>query len=233
MASSLSRALDERLASDGASPLITFYDDATGERTELSATTLANWVSKTCGLIDSHGVMAGDDVGLWLPVHWQSAAILLACWRVGAVAVLAEEPVGLAFAQERRLDQAVNAADEVIGLALAPMAGRLHDLPFGAEDYAVEIPGHPDQWTASHPPPDSVALRDDQTWTADDLLARAVAIPHAGQRILTTASEWTLPSITDVLLGPLATGGSVVLVRNPDPAQAERRALTERATHQL
>ena len=33
-----------------ARPLVTFYDDATGERVELSVATYANWVAKTAGL---------------------------------------------------------------------------------------------------------------------------------------------------------------------------------------
>jgi uncharacterized protein (TIGR03089 family) len=36
---------------DPARPLVTHYDDATGERVELSATTLENWVSKTANLL--------------------------------------------------------------------------------------------------------------------------------------------------------------------------------------
>ena len=36
-------------------PFITFYDDATGERVELSVTTYANWVAKTASLLaDEH-----------------------------------------------------------------------------------------------------------------------------------------------------------------------------------
>ncbi|MGF7238961.1 MAG: hypothetical protein ACQSGP_29015, partial [Frankia sp.] len=50
-------ALARRLATDPARPMLTFYDDQTGERTELSATTLDNWVAKTANLLtDSLGV---------------------------------------------------------------------------------------------------------------------------------------------------------------------------------
>ena len=39
---------------------MTHYDDATGERVELSATTLENWVSKTANLLqDELGRTAG------------------------------------------------------------------------------------------------------------------------------------------------------------------------------
>ena len=43
--------LDEALRRDPARPLLTFYDDATGERTELSVATFANWVAKTANLL--------------------------------------------------------------------------------------------------------------------------------------------------------------------------------------
>ena len=43
--------LAEQLRRDPARPLVTFYDDATGERVELSVTTYANWVAKTAGLL--------------------------------------------------------------------------------------------------------------------------------------------------------------------------------------
>lgn len=230
----LSRLLDLRLAADPASPFITFYDDATGERVELSATTLANWVSKTSGLlVDSFGITPGERVGVWLPVHWQSAAILLACWRIGAEITLAEEAVGLAFAHAPMLDHARDVADDVVGLALAPMAGRLTDVPVGVVDYAVEIPGHPDRWTASHPTSDSPGLvTEDGSLTASDLTARASSFAHAGERILVTRSEWDGTSVVEALLGPLMTGGSVVLVRNPNPdADAmARRVAAERVT---
>src|SRR5579859_6537412 len=38
------------LEADPARPLITFYDDATGERVELSVKTFDNWVAKTANL---------------------------------------------------------------------------------------------------------------------------------------------------------------------------------------
>ena len=39
------------MASDASRPLLTYFDDATGERTELSAATLGNWIAKTANLV--------------------------------------------------------------------------------------------------------------------------------------------------------------------------------------
>ncbi len=41
-----SDVLTRQLRADSGRPLVTFYDDATGERVELSVTTYANWVAK-------------------------------------------------------------------------------------------------------------------------------------------------------------------------------------------
>ena len=74
------------LLRDPAGPLLTYYDDATGERTELSATSLANWVAKTANLLrDDLGTAPGDRVAVLLPAHWQAAAILLGAWTAAAV----------------------------------------------------------------------------------------------------------------------------------------------------
>src|SRR5690606_33707705 len=43
--------LSSALAADPGRPLVTFYDDATGERVELSVATFAYWVAKTANLL--------------------------------------------------------------------------------------------------------------------------------------------------------------------------------------
>ena len=45
------QVLGRRVERGGGDPLVTFYDEATGERVELSATTYANWVAKTASLL--------------------------------------------------------------------------------------------------------------------------------------------------------------------------------------
>ena len=73
--------LAARLQGDPGQPLVTAYDDTTGERTELSVTTYANWVSKTANLFtDELGLDAGDTVLLDLPSHWLVPVFLGAAW---------------------------------------------------------------------------------------------------------------------------------------------------------
>ena len=55
-ASTAATLLATALRDDPARPLLTFHDDATGERTELSVATFANWVAKTANLL-------ADDLG--------------------------------------------------------------------------------------------------------------------------------------------------------------------------
>src|SRR5439155_75514 len=72
------------VAADPTRPLLTWYDDATGERTELSGATLDNWVAKTANLlVDGCGLGPGDRAAVLLPPHWQTAAVLLGCWSAG------------------------------------------------------------------------------------------------------------------------------------------------------
>src|SRR5690242_18481044 len=67
-----------------ARPLVTFYDDATGERVELSVTTYANWVAKTAGLAQEElDAERGGLVLVDLPTHWLGAVWLGAAWSLG------------------------------------------------------------------------------------------------------------------------------------------------------
>ena len=73
--------LDAALRADPARPLLTYYDDATGERTELSVATFANWVAKSANLLrDDLDAQPGSTLAVALPVHWQAAVVLQSAW---------------------------------------------------------------------------------------------------------------------------------------------------------
>ncbi|MGI8576055.1 MAG: TIGR03089 family protein [Egibacteraceae bacterium] len=77
-----------RLAEEGSQPWLTYLDDATGERTELSHATFDNWVAKTANmLVEDAEVDHGNPVLVALDGHWALPIVLHACARVGAVAV--------------------------------------------------------------------------------------------------------------------------------------------------
>ncbi|WBB77387.1 TIGR03089 family protein [Micromonospora sp. WMMD882] len=95
MADDIARVFADAIASDPTRPLLTWYDDATGERTELSGATLANWVAKTGNLlVDDVAAGPGSVAGVLLPPHWQTAAVLLGCWSAGLTVAGTPGPAG-------------------------------------------------------------------------------------------------------------------------------------------
>ena len=76
--------LDVALRRDGARPLLTWYDDGSGERIELSVATAANWAAKTANyLVDELDLGPGDAIGLAPTTHWLSVVVLLGAWTAG------------------------------------------------------------------------------------------------------------------------------------------------------
>src|SRR3984885_2652344 len=104
------------LRADPVGPRITYYDDATGERIELSGVTLANWAAKTANLLrDELGAGPGSRVAVMLPAHWQTAAVLFGIWWIGAEVVLPTtdtDPADVALCTAARLDE----ADQAVGM---------------------------------------------------------------------------------------------------------------------
>jgi uncharacterized protein (TIGR03089 family) len=228
------------LLRDPAGPLLTYYDDATGERTELSATSLANWVAKTANLLrDDLGTSPGDRVAVLLPAHWQAAAILLGAWTAAAVVGTDPDGAAVAFTTADRVGEAA-AADEVFALSLAPLGrGFAEGPPAGARDYSVEVLTMADRWSG-RPVPDAVPAlaTGSSAVTAGDLveiaLRRAAELGLvAGDRVLST-QPWRSPTAwLDGLLVPLAAAASVVLVANPEHDRLTAKAEAERVTATL
>ena len=207
---------------DPAGPLFTFYDDATGERTELSATTIANWVAKTANLLrDDCEVEVGEEVAVLLSAHWQTAVVLLALWSIGA-RPSADIGDGLVVADEPALPQL--RPGRVLGLSLRPMNGRLVDAPAGVVDYAAEVLAAGDVLVGAQP---------SGAGETAEAVARAAELGLvAGDRVL-VAGAAGLADAADWLLAPLSAGASVVLCRHADPAALPARAVQERVTATL
>ncbi|MGK8522408.1 TIGR03089 family protein [Nocardia asteroides] len=223
--------LDPVLARDPAGPRVTYYDDATGARIELSGATLANWAAKTANLIrDEFGLSPGARVAVLLPAHWQTAAVLLGCWWAGAEVVLhQDEDADLALVTPDRLDDA--GVGEVAALSLDAMGAPVRDLPVGVTDFATSVRVHGDQFL---PRGAGVAL--DGMPVAEVLAeARKSAMRQGfteGDRVL-SSTPWDTPAeLIDGYLAVLAAGASLVQVVNPDPALRDRRVESERVTAQ-
>src|SRR5271156_7222252 len=159
------------LRADPVGPRITYYDDATGERIELSAVTLANWAAKTGNLLrDELGGGPASRVAVLLPAHWQTAAVLFGVWWIGADVVLdGREGIAadIALCTAERLDEAdATGAGEVAVLSLDAFGRPVPDLPIGVTDYATAVRVHGDQIVPEARPGPALAGR-----SVDEILA--------------------------------------------------------------
>ena len=236
-ASTFPQLLAEQVRLSGARPVVTFYDDATGERVELSAVTLANWVAKTAGVLqDELGLERGDTVLVDLPTHWLAPVWLGACWSTG-LAVTTDPGVDVALVVCGPDGVLRFAAGDrpVVALSLQPMGRRFTEpLPPGVLDFGVVVWGQPDAFVAYDPPePADLAWRGSADRTQDEVLSGAVQDwGSPGTRLLTDvppASEAGLAAF----VGPLAAGGGTVWVAHPDPGGWDRRAASEQVTATL
>jgi uncharacterized protein (TIGR03089 family) len=227
--------LNPLLKADPMGPRITYYDDATGERIELSTVTLANWAAKTANLLrDELGAGPGSRVAVLLPAHWQTAAVLLGVWWIGAEVVLAG-PADVALCTSELLDEADDAVagGEVAVLSLDPFGKPATDLPIGVTDYATAVRVHGDQFITEPTPGLALAGRSaDQILAAASESAAATGL-SAGDRVMSSLPWSTPDEVVANLVAVFATGASLVQVANPDPAALERRRLTEKVTRDL
>ncbi len=236
--------LDPMLRADPVGPRITYYDDATGERIELSAVTLANWAAKTANLLrDELAAGPASRIAILLPAHWQTAAVLFGVWWIGAEAVLDDPVADIALCTAERLDEAldITAADgvggEVAVLSLDPFGRPVPDLPIGVTDYATAVRVHGDQIMPERHPGPALAGRSVDQILAECVQSAATRGLTATDRVLSTAS-WAGPGeLVDGLLAVMTVGASLVQVANPDanpdPGALQRRIETEKVTRVL
>lgn len=241
MTSRVTALLDRRLAADPATPLLTYYDDATSERTELSATTLANWVAKTANLLqDGLDVEPGQRVAVLLPPHWLTAAVLLGAWAVGAT-VTELAPAEVLVTDELRLGELLDSEDpasfeHLVGTALHPLGVRMRPGYAGVTDLADALLYGDDFTPYSPVDPHGEALRAGSlTLTGRQLAAAAAELAGRmglaeGDRLLVDATLAAEAGPVSWLLAPLAAGASIVLNAHPEPDAVHRRAATERVT---
>ncbi|HSE09394.1 MAG TPA: TIGR03089 family protein [Nocardioidaceae bacterium] len=231
------------LRADAARPFVTFYDDRTGERVELSVTTYANWVAKTASLVqDELDVERGGLVLVDLPTHWLGAVWLGAAWSGGLSvttdAALAEQ-ADLVVCGPAGVERYAAHADSVpvVALSLRPLGARFAEpLPTGVVDYGAVVLAQPDVFVPLDPPgADDEAWRDsDGTRSQGELLAEVQAAPllEEGGRLLTDLNPSTAEGVA-TLLSPLLRSGGAVWVANPDEDSWAKRHDEERATAQL
>jgi uncharacterized protein (TIGR03089 family) len=232
---------------DPTTPLLTWYDDATGDRAELSGATLDNWVAKTANLLaDGAGVGSGDVAAVLLPPHWQTAAVLLGAWAAGVAVRLGGDPapVDVLFAAPGDRAAGWPAPDRYV-TGLLPLAAPLRDVPPGCADYVTEVRRYGDRFVPvqapgpgdaalvadpAHAGPAPAALTHAEAVRAAAAGAAALGI-GAGDRVLVDAAAY--PDPVDWLLTPLVAGATTVLCAHLDTAGVVARASAERVTRVL
>ena len=229
--------LDPLLSRDPVGPRITYYDDASGERIELSTVTLANWAAKTANLLrDELGAGPDSRVAVLLPAHWQTAAVLFGIWYIGAEVVLGPASqtdladVALCTADRFTEAEAAVGPGEIAVLSLDPFGKPVPDLPVGVTDYATAVRVHGDQISPERDPGPALDGR-----SVAELLAAATDSATAqgftaDDRVLSTARWDTADELTDNLLAVFVAGGSLVQVANPESSAQVRRRQTEKTT---
>ena len=226
------------LARDPGRPFVTYYDDATGERSELSLKSLANWVAKTYHLlVDQLGLDVGSGAYVDLPAHWISVVPILGALSAGLTVAAEPAAADVAFVSEDTAARAAGVPD-VFAVATATAAVGFRDAaPDGTEDFVAAVRPQQDRWPGVRFPagPDVPALGGrSRAQLVDDARTRATELGLTdGARVLVTHG-WRQPEDwIDTLFAPLAVGGSVVYLRNADPASLDRRADQERVTNRL
>ena len=157
-----SAVLADRVRADAGRPLITFYDDATGERVELSRVTYANWVAKTASLlVEEHDLERGQTLHVDLPTHWLGPVFLGAAWTIGLVVGDADGADAVVCGPDGLATWGPRADDlPVLACSLLLLVVRFATpLPAGVHDVGVDVWSQPDAFTAWDPPgPDDLAV---------------------------------------------------------------------------
>lgn len=232
-------------------PLLTYYDDATGERTALTADQLGRWAARCAGLL-RHGwnVGPGSRAAVLLPPHWRTAVVLLGAWSAGvavsfrpkATAGLpvlepgADQPYDALFVTPARLDDWLEDVPKawhrfVVGTGPGPLV----EVPDGYHDWFTEVTRYPDDLpVAATIRPTDPASPDGTTygeWGGVAVgLARQLDL-RVGDRLLVDAAEHEQP--LKWLLAPLAAGASVVICANLDRTKLNARIAAEQVTRFL
>jgi len=193
---------------DGARPLLTWYDDATGARVELSVATTTNWAAKIANyLVDELDVQPGDEVTVDPALHWTTAVVLLGGWSAGAHVTFGGPPT---------LEFAVDA----MGLGLSQLVASQPDEVLTP----LVVSGEP------------ALTIGERTWSHNELGHASLhgAQMHgldASARVLSVLALDTVDGIDAGLLIPLAAGASVVLVAHAEANNLESTVATEKVTH--
>ena len=219
-------ALQRRVRTAGAEPLLTHYDLAGGGRTELSVATFANWVAKTANLIEDLGADSGLvalPLALRRPGHWMTLLWPLAAWQRECAITLDAAGADVAVVGPDDPEPLVPGA--TLACSLHPLGLALRGLPDGVLDFTTEALAQPDRAGVLPNAPNAPAWIDGaEVYSHADL----AATPPVSGRVLVRPST-ALQTLRDAVIGPLLGGGSSVVVEGEaDDARLAAIAASER-----
>jgi hypothetical protein len=126
------------LAGDLSRPRLTWYDETTGERIDLSGKTLVNWVAKAANWLETEmSLEPGDTLRLDTPAdHWRTIYWSLAAWTRG-VRVTADEDadVCVSFASD-----AADLIEPAAALAASPLQAMSDAMPGPVGALPCDVP---------------------------------------------------------------------------------------------
>ena len=225
-------------------PLLTWYDEGTGERVELSVTTYANWVAKTASLlVDEHDLERGDVLLVDLPAHWLGPVFLGAAWTAGlavAFPCVRRRPGSSGLRPRRAWRRGLHARTRCRcwpARCCRWASGSPSRCPPACTTSGWRCGGSRtrSRRTTRRQGAD-VALVDGPV-TQDELFGSTVAAGSSsnstgGDRLLSAANPASPPGVA-ALSRPLVSSGSLVLVTGADPARLDAIAEAERVTRRF
>ncbi len=229
---------------DRTQPLVTHYSGP-GARVELSVASVANAVAKAAGLLrDGVGVAPGAVVSIDLPRHWQLPVWTLAALSVGARCRRADPGVvDVRIVGPDRLAALVGGADpradELLASACDPFGRPLpvalaQELPTGALDLGLEVPGYPDRFVPEDGVEGEASLVVEGREVAWPQLAAGGAPGgpglDPGARLWVDAATADADLLVTTTVVPLLLRGSVVLAEGLTPAESVAAQAAESVT---
>jgi len=228
--------LQRRRRESAGTPLVTFLDAGTGERTELSAVSVENAAAKIANALrDEYDLGPGAAIGLRLPLHWQRSAWCAGAWTAGCVVAPGAVDADLVVTTAAEAASLAGSAERLVVVSLHPFGlPTTESLPLGVDDVTLVVRQQPDAYLFDAPDGSTPAFVS-QSGVIDQSALVALALGRGTQwgleqsgRLLVHDTVAEEDGWLAALAVPLACRASVVLVRGD--GDIERVAEQERVT---
>ncbi|HWC23339.1 MAG TPA: TIGR03089 family protein [Flexivirga sp.] len=130
------------LAGDLSRPRLTWYDEGSGERIDLSGKTLVNWVAKAANWLESEmSLEPGDIVRLDLPAdHWRAIYWSLAAWTRGLTVTTGDDADASVGIDSEPASAGADLVEPAAALAASPLQAMSDAMPAPVGDVPCAVP---------------------------------------------------------------------------------------------